>query len=266
MVMLVLLWLPFALPIHALIDDGDRAWLVATVVVYLQFLALQQFWGRRVHRLKAPLRRYGWVLSPGLWRDSLVGLGLGFSSLVLLYGLKLLLGWASLGPTPPNLAGIVVEGLLTSLAVGFAEELLFRGWLLFELEADYSPSLALGINAVIFALAHYTRPWDVIVETWPQFFGLLLLGATLVWARRTPSPGAGRRYPTKLGYAFGLHSGLVWGYYIVSVSDGWMGYTHRVPAWLTGIQQNPLAGLLGLTLLAGLAAYFYRRSRALGSP
>jgi len=141
-----------------------------------------------------------------------------------------------------------------ALAVGFAEEMLFRGWLLAELERDYTARAALLMNALFFAVTHFIKPPAVIISTSPQFLGLVALGMALVWARRQrPTPS--------LGYPIGLHAGLIWGYYLVNVG-GLSEPTGQVPTWVTGINENPLAGLLGVVLLGAIAAQFAKTAQA----
>ena len=133
-----------------------------------------------------------------------------------------------------------------ALAVGFAEEMLFRGWVLAELEQGYATLSALMMNAAFFAATHFIKPWAEIVRTLPQFFGLVVLGMALVWARRSPTGLPGKRL-SRLGYPIGLHAGLIWGYYIVNVG-GLSEYTGQAPEWVTGIDRNPLAGPPGVIL------------------
>jgi uncharacterized protein len=45
----------------------------------------------------------------------------------------------------------------------------------------------------------------------------------------------------------------VWAYYIVNVGN-MVKYTGRVSDWITGINGNPISGLLGLIFLGVLAA------------
>ncbi|NJN20901.1 MAG: LPXTG cell wall anchor domain-containing protein [Leptolyngbya sp. RL_3_1] len=75
----------------------------------------------------------------------------------------------------------------------------------------------------------------------------------------------GQRVRTSLANAAGLHGGLVWAYYQVTVGE-LITPTGLVPAWITGIQGNPLAGVMGAGLLGGIAALFYYRSRAATPP
>lgn len=139
---------------------------------------------------------------------------------------------------------VAVEGLFVALGVGLAEELLFRGWLIDELRWNQEAGIALGISSTVYAAVHFIKPWTEILRTLPSFPGLLLLGLTLGWARQACQ--------YRLGLAIGLHAGLVWEYYLIDVTD-WIKYTDRVPMWVTGIDQNPLAGLTGVCFLSLLA-------------
>lgn len=256
--LVVLVWLPLALPLYRLsglgyLPGGD---LGPTALLYVIFLALLPHWQRRVHGLQRPWGSVGFTgqarLYRGLWQGGLLGL-LGLVALVLV---QVGLGWATWNPIEGRaLVAVMASGALTALAVGWSEEILFRGWLLGELERGFAPGLALGLSAVIFAIAHFIKPLSVILSLLPQFFGLLLLGLTLGWARRitlAPTPGK-----TGLGHPVGLHGGLVWGYYVVNVGH-LITSTEQVPPWVTGIDGNPLAGLLGILLLGGLGALFWR--------
>ena len=127
------------------------------------------------------------------------------------------------------------------MGVGLAEELVFRGWLLDELERDYSPKVSLCADAVIFAILHFIKPLSEMIRTLPQFPGLVLLGLTLVWGKRS--------HKNNLGISIGLHGGLVWGYYIINVGK-LVQYSDRVSPWITGVDSNPIAGLMGLFLLS----------------
>lgn len=258
--LVLLVWAPVALPLYWLsaqgfLPGGD---LFPTALLYLVFLAVLPRWQKQVHGVSRPWQRVGfsgWAsLGRGLWQGWLIGtLSLGVLVLV-----QLGLGWASLSAALGwGLVGVAVGGAVTALAVGWSEEVLFRGWLLWELEQGGTPAVALVISSVIFAVAHFIKPPAVLLAMLPQFLGLLLLGMVLVWARRIP---LGSQGSTGLGHAVGLHGGLVWGYYLVNVGH-LMEPTGAIPAWVTGLDDNPLAGLLGLVLLSLLGGLFYRWSR-----
>ncbi|RMH75178.1 MAG: CPBP family intramembrane metalloprotease [Cyanobacteria bacterium J007] len=248
---LLLLWIPFAVPIYRFVGDPNWQSILSMSALYAEFIVLARFWGRRVYGISRVLHRYGLQFSPRFGRDWGSGLLAGLVSLSLLLLLEGTLGWLAWNPPPGNLIQTVVEGLLVASAVGFAEELLFRGWLLDELERDYRANTALWANATIFAMLHFIKPWEAIVENLPAFPGLVLLGATLVWAKRS-SGGL-------LGLPMGFHGGLVWGYYIVNTGQ-LLNYSGRVPGWVTGLGNNPLAGVMGMLFLGAIALWMRRRA------
>jgi CAAX amino terminal protease family. len=237
---LLLVTLPVTVPLHLWL--GQSAELGLVILLYVAFVLEVGWWGRRVWGQSAPYRYYGLTWSSPSFREFLLGLAIALGSFSALLLLQVGLGWLRVQEV--DLLPAIGSGALTALGVGFAEELLFRGWLLTELEQDLSLSSALWANSLIFAVLHFLKPLEVIMQTWVQFPGLVLLGMILVWARRLT---AGR-----LSMAIALHSGLVWAYYIVNTTQ-LIVPNGTVPDWLTGIGGNPLAGLMGLTFLAGMA-------------
>ncbi|MGF1516686.1 MAG: lysostaphin resistance A-like protein [Nodosilinea sp.] len=261
LLIVVTLWLPLALPLYWLagrgvLPGGD---LLPTALLYLVFLLVLPRWERRVRGERQPWAKVGFAGRSALARGMATGALLGAISILVLAVVQVALGWAGLDPAGArglDLVQIALVGAAVATAVGWSEEVLFRGWLLRELEQGWSPAVALGVTSLIFAIAHFIKPLDAILALLPQFVGLLLLAQVLGWARRVPV-GSGK---TGLGHPVGLHAGLVWGYYLLEVGDLLLP-TGRVPAWVTGIDGNPLAGLLGLGLLAGLGALLWRWSR-----
>ncbi|XGB43533.1 MAG: CPBP family intramembrane metalloprotease [Nodosilinea sp. LVE1205-7] len=257
--MVLVLWFPVAWPLYRLsaqgrLPGGD---LLPMLLLYLVFVLLLPPWERRLHQSSSVWRQFGLIKPVRLWAALGVGALIGSLSLATMVLIELVAGWLVLNPeafNPGFLAPIVLSGAVTALAVGWAEELLFRGWLLRELEQGFSPGLALATNGFIFALAHFIKPLEQVLATWPQFLGLALLGMTLVRARRVRFPT--QPGETSLGLPIGLHSGLVWIYYVLNVSH-LTRPTGQVPTWVTGLQGNPLAGLTGLCFLSGLLALFY---------
>jgi membrane protease YdiL (CAAX protease family) len=241
----VLIWLPFALPIALLIRDPNPLTISAMGLLFIVFLLLIPVWGRRVHREQRIFQTYGLILTKQMGQELLLGLGLGAISLFALFGLQSWLGWVHWQASPEPIGRIILEGSLTGLGVGLAEEIVFRGWIFDELRRDYSPNQTLWANSLIFACLHFIKSISEIIRTFPQFPGLVLLGLALVWAKRSTHG--------RLGLAIGLHAGLVWSYYIVNVGK-LVQYPGRVPLVLTGIDRNPLAGVMGLLFLTGLAA------------
>ncbi len=264
LLLLALVWLPFGALVYlpsAWLNGSGVAEIGVLALLYIGFLVGLPYWGRRVHGWKTPFERCGLIFEAQTGRDLLLAFVIGVLGVFGLFGIETLLGWAVPSAPSPRLVRFIFEGLMMALAVGFAEEMLFRGWVLAELERDYSSANALMMNALFFAATHFIKPWSEIVRTFPQFLGLVGLGMALVWARRLPTgskAGSKNRNSdraSRLGYPIGLHAGLIWGYYIVNVG-GLSEYTDRAPEWITGIDRNPLAGLMGLILLGLIARGF----------
>ena len=247
---LLVLWLPLAAPLYWLLEDPNQVSILTMIGLYIEFIVLAHWWGRHVHQHPNILKSYGLYATLQNGLELIWGLAFGFVSISGMFLLQGWMGWLSWQIPILSFSRLFQEGLLVALGVGFAEELFFRGWLLDELQRDYSRSLSLGINSALFAVAHFIRPWKAILATWPQFVGLAILGLILVWAKRAK----GRKGQENLGLPMGFHAGLVWGYYLVNVGQ-WVDYSGQVPDWVTGIDGNPLAGLVGLGGLGAIALY-----------
>ena len=124
--------------------------------------------------------------------------------------------------------GLLLNGLVLGLGVGFAEELLFRGWLMGELEFRFAgkSGLALVVQALIFSLAH-TRFNLPLASLLGLLGGLTLLGLALGLQLRADGG--------LIWGAVGLHGGLVGGWFVLN--QGLIGQQEANPignllAWL----------------------------------
>ena len=240
---LLLLWLPLAAPIYWLGNNSNWVSILTLVLLYGEFILLIQFWGKHVYSEHHLLQRYGLKKHRRNLRELLIGLGAGTVTVLSLFKFEGWLGWLVWQQPVIYLPQVILEGLVIGLGLGFAEELLFRGWLLDELQRDYSRRMALWMNALLYAVLHYIKPLAEILRTLPGFLGLFLLGLTLVWAKRSRN---------RLALPIGLHAGLFWGYYIINVGQ-LVQYSGKVPDWITGVDRNPLAGIIGLIFLSVIA-------------
>ncbi len=235
--MLLLISAPFLGLINGLVRDANTASIATIVLLYAEFIFLVRLWGRYVYRQPDLLKHYGLVITRQNGINVLTGLAIGLTSLLLMFALQGAFGWVIWLSPQPFLPRMILEGSLTGLGFGFAEELLFRGWLLDELQRDYGLRKAMWIDAIVYALLHAPR-------SIAQVPALILLGLALVLAKRA-SQG-------RLGLSIGLHGGLVWGYYSLNVGQ-LIKYSHQVPDWLTGVGGNPLASLTGMVALGAIA-------------
>ncbi|MBL1209522.1 MAG: CPBP family intramembrane metalloprotease [Geminocystis sp. GBBB08] len=240
---LLLFWLPFAIPIYYFLGDKDPnlTTIITMAILFVIFLFLVKFWGKYVNNNNKIFSYYGLVNSKKNWQYLIKGLLIGFISNWVLFYVEALFGWLNFHPSTIAFPQLILEGFISAIGIGFAEELFFRGWLLSELETDFSLGISAGLNSFLFAVAHFIKPLAEVIRTMVTFPALLLLGYTLISAKRS--------HQNLLGINIGIHSGLVWGYYVVNVGE-MITYTETVPPWITGIDKNPIAGIMGLTFLS----------------
>tara|TARA_S200000501_G_scaffold294316_1_gene280053 strand:+ start:898 stop:1692 length:795 start_codon:yes stop_codon:yes gene_type:complete len=142
---------------------------------------------------------------------------------------------------------ILLNAILLIIGVGFAEELIFRGWLLEELKNQYGFKKALIFQALIFSIVHigFNIPfWQMI----SILFGLFLLGIVLTLIRLKDN--------NSLWGCAGLHGGLVGIWFLLN--NGLIEISKDAPIWLVGPgseNTNPLGGFYGITLLIMIISY-----------
>lgn len=229
--------------------EGQRAAIAALpAVLALLFslpLRLRRAWGTaepwRALGIRAPWPSLGRALLRGLLKALLL-LALVLSGLALVGQLH----WQ-----PRLSAGLLLNGLLLGLGVGFAEELLFRGWLLGELTLLLGSQRALWLQAALFSLVHtrFHLPAPLLLGL---LGGLLWLGLALGLQRRADGG--------LLWGAIGLHGGLVAGWFVLQ--QGLVAIGPAAPSWLLG-PANPIGGALGWL---GLALLLLARRRWWGQP
>jgi uncharacterized protein len=235
-------WAAIALPVGLLIKDPSQLSLTTMPVLYLIFLGMLYLWGRFGYGENL-LQRYGMRRSTAWLYEWLGGLGIGYGIVLLLFELQGAVGWIRwFNPVRP-IPTLLLQGFVIAVVVGLAEELLFRGWLLDELTRRYQPNVALAVTSVIYALLHCLR----LVPSSIQWVSLALLGWALGMTKRVTGD--------RLGMAAGLHAGIVWCYWVLTVGQ-LFAYTGKVPVWITGWERNPLAGPVGIVVMAALAIGF----------
>ena len=146
---------------------------------------------------------------------------------------------------------ILLNSLLLIIGIGFAEEIVFRGWLLEELKNQYGLKKAFIFQAIVFSIVHigFDMPFWQMVSI---LFGLFLLGILLSLIRIKDD--------NSLWGCAGLHGGLVGMWFLMN--NGLIEISKDAPIWLVGpgnINTNPLGGFYGITLL--ILMFFYNLSK-----
>lgn len=190
------------------------------------------------------LQRAGLRFQPQALLWLLGGIGLGIVGLTIAFGIEIALGWTR-WQSPEGLLQAIALALVLGLWVGFVEEWLFRGFALVALER-YGRWGAAGLASALFAVLHLIwEPSDRLKRALPQLPGLWLMGMVLVFARGV---GGG-----SLALPWGIHAGWVCGLTVLDTTQA-VAYAGRVPKWVTGLDNRPLAGLMGWLLLGATAA------------
>ena len=152
------------------------------------------------------------------------------------------------GTIYPN---IFFNGILLLIGVGFAEELIFRGWLLEELKNQFGLKAAIIAQASIFSIVHigFDLPfWEML----SILTGLFLLGILLSLIRI--------QNKNSLWGCIGLHGGLVGLWFLTN--NGLIEISEDAPKWLVGpgtLNTNPLGGIFGISIMI-LFCFFYLKS------
>lgn len=232
----------------------------ADAITFLAVLVATQIMARTEGR---KLAAYGLPGENALGRRFWEGAILGYTGVSLLVLLIFLAGGYSFGSLALHgaaLAKATLLWLLASLAIGFTEEFLFRGYPQFILTRGmgFWPA-AFSISFVFGALHYFTKPY----ERWPDWAstGLLALLICLT-LRRTGD----------LRFAIGFHSAFDFGaIFVYSGPNGGQLAADRLSTatfhggdWLTGGKLGPEASLLVFPVIAVmfLAVHFLYRTPA----
>lgn len=212
---------------------GFAGMLVLAAVGAASFWLVVRFIGRR---------RPAELLGPRWWLELLAGLGIGtllFSLVVAVLAITGAYRITAVGLHP----GILV-GLGLGIGAGFAEEVLFRGFLLRLINRWAGTWIALGVTSIFFGVAHLANP------------GATLFGAAAIAVEAGVMLGAAYLVTGRLWLAIGIH--LAWnavqgGIFSLSVSgtgrlDGLFTSTVSGPDWLTGGAMGPEASVPALLL------------------
>jgi membrane protease YdiL (CAAX protease family) len=145
-----------------------------TFVAYGQFLLVAPFtlWFARRYDCRT-WDEIGLAFRPRTPRDLLLGGALGVAVAGVWSGGLIALGLMSVHRTGDSVAEAVVYGLLSCTAVGFGEEVIFRGYLLPNLARVVGRTGAVGLSAVLFWAYHLTAPYAAEPL---NAVGLVLLG------------------------------------------------------------------------------------------
>lgn len=165
------------------------------------------------------------------------GLLISLISLIIIFALETMLNlvvWRR--ENFKKLVPLLLPILSFSILISVIEESVFRGYIFSTLLVDNYLWFAAISSSILFAVLHLI--WER-ENTVPQIPGLWLMGMILLGARLANQD--------HIYLAIGLHAGWIWG---LTCIDSAKLLTYRYKNhWFTGIKQQPLAGLAGITCL-----------------
>ena len=133
------------------------------------------------------------------------------------------------------------NAILLIVGIVFAEEIVFRGWLMEEMALLFGWRRGIIIQSTIFSLAHYRSDIGLIALI-PFLSGLFLFGLVLT-LRRIIDKGS-------LWGCIGLHGGLVGIWYLFD--SGMVIFSSDTPYFLLGPSKNmvnPVGSVVGIIIL-----------------
>jgi membrane protease YdiL (CAAX protease family) len=174
--------------------------------------------------------------------DFITGAAIATSAMAGIYAAELALGAIGAGPAPRTSAPDFALLALVKLAHTFKEEFIMRGLLLsgLLLALRGRVALAVGLSALAFGLGHLSNPGASALSVLGTGLGGVIYGLAFV---RTQSLWA----PIGLHFAWNFVQGPLLGFPVSGMATGGLQQVHNLaPAWLTGADYGPEAGLVGI--------------------
>ena len=241
-------------PLLLLNFEVENLSLIGTIITFLLFIFLIPYW----FFIRWNISNV-WVLL-GVTKHKLLKNFVNFSQgilfalvLIILILFPLLqknyISW--IGELSPIL---LLNSIALGLGVGFAEEIIFRGWLLEELKFEFGIKISIALQAIVFSFVHNLSNeifWDKIVLR----LGFILLGIFLSLVRI--------RHKDSLWNCVGIHGGLVGIWFLVN--NGLIEFKDDTPTFLSGpFTQNipnPIGSFSAILLLFLLCIFFAIKSK-----
>ena len=224
--------------------------ILGTIITFILFLILLPSWGRIRWKTNDI-----W-LSIGLdFKNKYTALKIFFNGfifsvflIIILFIFFLLSGWIDRVDYIKFIQ--LLNAILLIVGIVFAEEMIFRGWLMEEMVLLVGMRRGMIFQSAIFSLAHYRSDLSLSALI-PFLTGLFLFGIVLTF-RRIIDKGS------LLG-CIGLHGGLVGIWYLFD--SGMVSFSIDTPYFLLGPSRNmvnPIGSVIGIIILL-ITIFFQRR-------
>ncbi len=241
-------------PLLFLNFERENVSLIGTIFTFLLFIFFLPYWFYIRWNISST-----WVLL-GITKHKLLKNFVDFSKgilfslfLIILILVPLLqnnfISW--IGEFSPS---ILLNSIVLGLAVGFAEEIIFRGWLLEELKFEYGTKIAIALQALAFSLVHDLSNdifWNIIGLR----LGFFLLGIFLSLVRIRDKGSSWN--------CIGIHGGLVGIWFFLN--NGLIEFKENTPSFLAGPFtqniSNPIGSFSAILILLLLCLFYSIKSK-----
>ena len=181
-----------------------------------------------------------------VWRDALLGAGLGVMTMLSLGGFLLAFGWTSLVLGTASVTTVLVQAVAL-LPLAAAEEVAFRGYLQRAVAGWRGPMLGVLVSSVLFALFHGLNPNLGMLGLANIFLAGVVFGLAVEWTGTL-------WLATAYHFVWNLVQGPILGFPVSGTAwEGLLALQPGGPSLWSGGAFGPEGGLLAtLVLLASL--------------
>ena len=230
--------------------SSDDLSIIGTIITFSLFLIVLPSWGRIRWKTNHLWFSIGLDFNKKIRSIKIFFSGFLFSFfLLLIFCLFIyLFGWIDSFNYVKTSA--FLNAILLIISIVFAEEIVFRGWLLEEMVLLFGLRRGIIFQSAIFSIAHFRS--DIgFLPLIPFLTGLFLFGLVLT-LRRIIDRGS-------LFGCIGLHGGLVGIWYLFD--SGLVVFSSDTPYYLLGPSKymvNPIGSIIGIVILS-TTIFFQRR-------
>ena len=241
-------------PLLLLNFEKENLSLIGTIFTFLLFIFLLPYWFYIKRKISNAWALLGITKHKFLKNFVNFSQGILFALVLILIILAPLLQKNYISWTGEFSPIVFLNSILLGLGVGFAEELIFRGWLLEELKFEYGTKISIALQAIVFSFVHNLSNeifWNIVGLR----IGFVLLGIFLSLVRI--------RDKGSLWNCIGIHGGLVGIWFLLN--NGLIEFKENTPSFLAGpFTQNipnPIGSFSAILILLLLCIFYTVKSK-----
>ncbi|ABV50004.1 Abortive infection protein [Prochlorococcus marinus str. MIT 9215] len=244
----------FSQPLLLLNFEKENLSLIGTIFTFLLFIFLLPYWFNIKRNISSTWLLLGITKHKFLKNFVSFSQGILFALFLIILILVPLLQQNCISWIGEFSLSILLNSIVLGLGVGFAEEIIFRGWLLEELKFEYGTKISIAIQAIVFSYVHNFSNelfWNMIGLR----LGFILLGIFLSLVRI--------RDQGSLWNCIGIHGGLVGIWFLLN--NGLIEFKENTPSFLAGPftqnTPNPIGSFSAILILLLLCIFYTVQSK-----